>query len=234
MSSNKDKDIKSKVNINLKRIGSRIKEARLAKNMHQRDVARYCKVSQRSISSYETGFREINFELLNKIAEALGTTPAYLLHGSSSLYNFGSQSNIVPVSTLLPVLTPVEASNWSKHTMEIYKEDPTRKKIVHPLNLSDQGCAMEIIDDSMLSTDSSNKYSMSTGDVIAFDPEKKPRENDLVVAKVHPAAALIVRQYVLREGRYWLRALSEHYSLIEIVSPIVEIRGVVTSKITLF
>lgn len=52
----------------------KIREFREKNGYSQQELAKYCGVSQRSISAYEVGFREPPIDILAKIAIILGTT----------------------------------------------------------------------------------------------------------------------------------------------------------------
>ncbi|MDE7082883.1 MAG: helix-turn-helix domain-containing protein [Clostridia bacterium] len=57
----------------------RLKELRNEKELSQQELAKELKVSQRSISSWETGFRQPDFETLSLIAKYFDVTTDYLL-----------------------------------------------------------------------------------------------------------------------------------------------------------
>lgn len=57
----------------------RLKELRIEKNLSQAQLAKELQVSQRSISSWETGFREPDYSTLCKIAKYFSVTADYLL-----------------------------------------------------------------------------------------------------------------------------------------------------------
>lgn len=57
----------------------RLKELRKEKNLSQAQLANDLQVSQRSISSWETGFRRPDFETLIAIAKYFNVTTDYLL-----------------------------------------------------------------------------------------------------------------------------------------------------------
>ena len=57
----------------------RLKELRKEKQLSQADLAKELQVSQRSISSWETGFRQPDFETLEQLAKYFGVTTDYLL-----------------------------------------------------------------------------------------------------------------------------------------------------------
>lgn len=57
----------------------RLKELRIAKKLSQTELAKVLNVSQRSISSWETGFRQPDFETLERLANYFEVTTDYLL-----------------------------------------------------------------------------------------------------------------------------------------------------------
>ena len=61
-------------------IAHRIKQARLAAGMTQRDVAELLDITKAAISKYETGKSEPSASMILKLAQALRTSPNYLLH----------------------------------------------------------------------------------------------------------------------------------------------------------
>ena len=65
-------------------IGSRIKQARLAKNMTQEDLADKIDISVAFLSRVERGNSHINLKRLNQLCGLLDVSEAYLLNGASS------------------------------------------------------------------------------------------------------------------------------------------------------
>jgi transcriptional regulator with XRE-family HTH domain len=62
-----------------KKLGKRIKLARVEMDMTQADLAQATKIMQKSISRYETGVSIPSLETLEKIAEALRKPFGYFL-----------------------------------------------------------------------------------------------------------------------------------------------------------
>ena len=65
-------------------IGSRIKQARLAKNMTQEDLADKIDISVAFLSRVERGNSHINLKRLNQLCGLLDVSEGYLLNGASS------------------------------------------------------------------------------------------------------------------------------------------------------
>lgn len=67
--------------------GQRIKQARKWAGMTQEDLGKKLGVSGSSIAQYETNNRNPKFETLQRIADALGISVAYLLSGDNMISN---------------------------------------------------------------------------------------------------------------------------------------------------
>ena len=65
-------------------IGSRIKQARLAKNMTQEDLADKIDISVAFLSRVERGNSHVNLKRLNQLCGLLDVSEGYLLNGASS------------------------------------------------------------------------------------------------------------------------------------------------------
>ena len=65
-------------------IGSRIKQARIAKNMTQEDLADQIDISVAFLSRVERGNSHINLKRLNQICGLLDISEGYVLNGASS------------------------------------------------------------------------------------------------------------------------------------------------------
>jgi len=65
--------------MNAKKLGKKIKIARIELDMNQTDLAVKIKAKQKSISRYETGLSMPSIETLVKIAKALKKKPAHFL-----------------------------------------------------------------------------------------------------------------------------------------------------------
>lgn len=57
----------------------RLRELRIEKQISQSELAKILGVSQRSISSWETGFRRPEYEMLEQLADFFDVTMGYLL-----------------------------------------------------------------------------------------------------------------------------------------------------------
>ncbi|WMM26704.1 helix-turn-helix transcriptional regulator [Tissierella sp. MB52-C2] len=67
-------------------IGNRIKTLRIEKDLLQKDLANKLRLSQQTISLYESGKREPDYETLNKIAKFFNVSVDFIL-GNSDIRN---------------------------------------------------------------------------------------------------------------------------------------------------
>ena len=65
-------------------IGSRIRQARLAKNYTQEDLAEQLDISVAFLSRVERGNSQINLKRLNQICGLLDVTEGYMLNGAAN------------------------------------------------------------------------------------------------------------------------------------------------------
>ena len=65
-------------------IGSRIKEARIAKRLTQEDLAEQIDVSVAFLSRVERGSSHVNLRRLNQLCNLLDVSEGYILNGSAS------------------------------------------------------------------------------------------------------------------------------------------------------
>ncbi len=68
-------------------IGQRIKQARLAKNLTQEDLAEKIDISVAFLSRVERGNSHINLKRLNQLCRLLDVSEGYILNGASSNSN---------------------------------------------------------------------------------------------------------------------------------------------------
>ena len=84
-------------------IGQRIKQARLAKNLTQEELAEKIDISVAFLSRVERGNSRINLKRLNQLCRLLDVSEGYLLNGSSSSSNnyLDKEFNYKPIFLIL-------------------------------------------------------------------------------------------------------------------------------------
>ena len=76
-------------------IGQRVKTLRKRKGLNQKELANILGKSLRTVQKYETGEIEISISVINQLADALDTTPSYLL---------GYAVDLAPIRSLADVM----------------------------------------------------------------------------------------------------------------------------------
>lgn len=96
-------------------LGSRLKELRELKGLRQEDVANVFSYGKSTISQWESGRNEPEYEILVKLAEYFEVTTDYLL-GKTNSPNSTLNSNKIPllgtIHTGLPILAPENISGY--------------------------------------------------------------------------------------------------------------------------
>lgn len=90
-------------------LGKRIKKARLAKELTQKQLAKLLKVTDATINRYEKDLRKPDPQMLKAIADVLGVSVDYLLNGEEGKVT-QPISNVQPVDmVMLPILANIRA-----------------------------------------------------------------------------------------------------------------------------
>lgn len=96
-------------------IGERIKEQRILKGMTLLSLADAVSVSEATIQRYETGrIRNISPDMMQKLAEALGTTVAWLM----------GEREMIPANTSM-----VELSSREAMILKMYRDLPENERL---------------------------------------------------------------------------------------------------------
>lgn len=120
----------------------RIKSLRIQKGITQRKLANYLNVSQNAVYNWETGKREPNSEMIEKIANYFNITPAYLMEWENKIsYRLGGKIRNARIQLGLSQRELGEKSGISQQHIEQYetgKRIPKRetiRKIAYALNV---------------------------------------------------------------------------------------------------
>ena len=72
-------NIRNIIVISMKKIGKRLQELRESKGLSQSDLANYLGISQPLLSQIESGNRNLNLSLLDKLCSLYGCSDSYIL-----------------------------------------------------------------------------------------------------------------------------------------------------------
>ena len=105
-------------------IGQRIKQARLAKNLTQEDLAEQIDISVAFLSRVERGNSHINLKRLNQLCRLLDVSEGYILNGASSNSTNYLSSEF---NEILNSVSPEKQKLIYKLSQVIAEEDETYK-----------------------------------------------------------------------------------------------------------
>ncbi len=182
-------------------IGSRIKAARKAKKMTQRDLSDAIEVSATSIVYWERGEVEPKNKNLSALARALDCAPDYLLHGATS----GQQGSIASVHSRVRLI------NWDAVLESGADEEKNAEDwLYYPRQCGSKTFALIVSNDSMVSPHPNNK-SYPSGTTIFVDPEAPITDGSRVIAQVGNAAQVTFKEYRKDGGNSYLIPINPQY-----------------------
>lgn len=153
---------------------TRLKQLRNEKKINQRELANFLKVAPSTISMYESGQREPNFEVLESLADFFNVDLNYLLGKSDKTTKLMIEDSQPPQGLQIPVLDTVAAGIPISAVEDIldYEEVPQSWK--------SQGefFGLRIKGDSM-------EPRMESGDVVIVKQQSDANSGDTVIVLVN-------------------------------------------------
>ncbi|HGN2573043.1 MULTISPECIES: LexA family protein [Providencia] len=190
-------------------IGSRIKALRDITKTTQKELGRYCGVSDVTVGYWERDLNAPRSDALLKLARYFNTTEAYILYGIPSKQT----SNIITSAQKVPILSYVQAGNFTDYAPnQIYDDD--LEFIETTLKVSPLSFALRVIGDSM-----TNPYglpSIPEGSTVIVDPEAEVVSGKFVVARLQGSDEVTVKRYVVDGPNKFLMPLNPRYDNIPI------------------
>lgn len=182
-------------------IGTRIKELRKQKKLTQKELGKRLGVSDVSVLKWENGQNTPKYEHIHELAFELDTTADFLVYGKNN--NSVDVTDFRPVSRLLPVLTHVQAGNWT-NVQSINKYD-INQWLPAPPSAGKNSFYMIV-------KGTSNYPHFNDGDYICIDPDidfEYVQTGEMVVVQ-HDGDATF-KALVKDENRTYLQALNPNF-----------------------
>jgi len=182
-------------------IGSRIKQLRKSQKLTQGKLGDLVGVSDVTVGYWERDVNEPQFQTLMAVAEVLDTSVNYLKYGIE-----GSEPSIRdarPIVRLLPVLSYVQAGNWTSiRSLENYEIE---QWLPAPPNAGKNSFYMII-------QGTSNSPHFNNGDFVCIDPDipfESVQTGEMIVVQSEGDATFkaLVRDY----NRIYLQALNPNF-----------------------
>ena len=153
---------------------TRLKQLRNEKKINQRELANFLKVAPSTISMYESGQREPNFEVLESLADFFNVDLNYLLGKSDKTTKLMIEDSQPPQGLKIPVLGTVAAGIPISAVEDILDYEEV------PQSWENQGefFALKIKGDSM-------EPRMESGDVVIVKQQSDANSGDTVIVLVN-------------------------------------------------
>ena len=153
---------------------TRLKQLRNEKKINQRELANFLKVAPSTISMYESGQREPNFEVLESLADFFNVDLNYLLGKSDKTTKLMLENEQKPQGLKIPVLGTVAAGIPISAVEDILDYEEV------PQSWENQGefFGLRIKGDSM-------EPRMESGDVVIVKQQSDANSGDTVIALVN-------------------------------------------------
>ena len=153
---------------------TRLKQLRNEKKINQRELANFLKVAPSTISMYESGQREPNFEVLESLADFFNVDLNYLLGKSDKTTKLMLENEQKPQGLQIPVLGTVAAGIPISAVEDILDYEEV------PQSWESQGefFALKIKGDSM-------EPRMESGDVVIVKQQSDANSGDTVIVLVN-------------------------------------------------
>lgn len=216
-------------------IGERIKERRKDLGLTQGQIAEYFDISSVSVSEWERGLGKPEQAKLPALARLLKTTVESLLdtsdrptfkgknsfdvrkdspddvrHGARYLTDLVQNGGVdlEPVETkgLLPLISDVQAGNWSE-IVDNFQPGDAEDWIPCPFKHGPNAFILRVAGHSMFNPGGDKSY--APGDYIAVDPQIEPQNKRMVIAKIDHEERATFKQLIIEpDGTYMLQALN--------------------------
>lgn len=175
------------------KIGTRIKDERLAKGLTRKTLAELTEnLNVSRINNYERGERTPGPLEIKQLAKALDVSPAYLMGLSDDKH--GKLNKTPGTGALIPLLDYQKANNPKLSIQEIKDGQSTKELSFIPITaelasqIGKYAFALQVKDVSMMPV-------LNLNDMLIFDPDIKPSPSDFVVAKLDAQKEVIIRKY---------------------------------------
>lgn len=153
---------------------TRLKQLRNEKKINQRELANFLKVAPSTISMYESGQREPNFEVLESLADFFNVDLNYLLGKSDKTTKLMIENSQPPQGLQIPVLGTVAAGIPISAVEDILDYE----EIDSSYQSQGEFFALRIKGDSM-------QPKMDDGDVVIVRQQSDANSGDTVIALVN-------------------------------------------------
>ncbi|EOA2697101.1 LexA family protein [Citrobacter freundii] len=188
-------------------VGQRIKSLRLITRTSQKELGKFCGVSDVAVGYWEKDINVPGGESLAKLAKFFNTSIDYILYGTEF------EGNLITKMRRVPVISWVQAGQFTEcKTAEVFNE--VDKWVETSLRVGDSSFALEVKGDSM--TNPNGLPTIPEGATVIVDPDAEPFHGKIVVARIDGTNEATVKKLVIDGPQKFLVPLNPRYPNIPI------------------
>ncbi|ATB82703.1 LexA family transcriptional regulator [Citrobacter freundii] len=188
-------------------VGQRIKALRRITKTSQKELGKFCGVSDVAVGYWEKDINVPGGESLAKLAKYFNTSIDYILYGTEF------EGNLITKMRRIPVISWVQAGQFTEcKAAEVFSE--VDKWVETSLRIGDSSFALEVKGDSM--TNPNGLPTIPEGATVIVDPDAEPLNGKIVVARLDGTNEATVKKLVIDGPQKFLVPLNPRYPNISI------------------
>lgn len=188
-------------------VGQRIKALRRVTKTSQKELGKFCGVSDVAVGYWEKDINVPGGESLSKLAKYFNTSIDYILYGTEF------EGNLITKMRRVPVISWVQAGQFTEcKAAEVFSE--VDKWVETSLRIGDSSFALEVKGDSM--TNPNGLPTIPEGATVIVDPDAEPLNGKIVVARLDGTNEATVKKLVIDGPQKFLVPLNPRYPNISI------------------
>ncbi|ENO1845428.1 LexA family transcriptional regulator [Escherichia coli] len=188
-------------------VGQRIKALRRVTGTSQKELGKFCGVSDVAVGYWEKDINTPGGEALSKLAKFFNTSIDYILYGAEF------EGKLVTNMRRVPVISWVQAGQFTEcRAAEVFSE--VDKWVDTSLKIGDNSFALEVKGDSM--TNPNGLPTIPEGATVIVDPDTEPRHGKIVIARLDGTNEATVKKLVIDGPQKFLVPLNPRYPNIPI------------------
>ena len=188
-------------------VGQRIKALRRVTRTSQKELGKFCGVSDVAVGYWEKDVNIPNGESLVKLAKFFNTSIDYILYGTEF------EGALITKMRRVPVISWVQAGQFTEcKAADLFSD--VDKWVETSLRIGDSSFALEVKGDSM--TNPNGLPTIPEGATVIVDPDVEPHHGKIVVARIDGTNEATVKKLVIDGPQKFLVPLNPRYPNIPI------------------
>ncbi|MGH1595438.1 LexA family protein [Yersinia proxima] len=183
-------------------VGQRIKSLRKVTKTSQKDLGKFCGVSDVAVGYWEKDVNVPSGESLSKLAKFFNTSIEYILYGTAF------EDKLITRMRRVPVISWVQAGLFTEsNAAEAFSD--TDRWVETSLRISGNSFALEVKGDSM--TNPNGMPTIPQGATVIVDPDAEVLNGKIVVARIDGTNEATIKKLVIDGPMKFLVPLNPRY-----------------------